>query len=253
MKHLFFIIFLIITFNTFGQTEILDSIRNVQLKKIPESGKNFSTFSYWDEEIDGGIMGFIQISEWPEEVELKLYKEQINKNRAVLTSDIYYKGSQEDRIYIFLIKESDTWLIDGIHETKELIPHFLEAYYSGHFSPYDLPGDNDLKELGENIISFGKNKDEMLIYLKKNTAPGSTYDLITELTADTDLEPFFLNTYGFDERINKGYINFWAFDKSKESITGSEITIYVSKTENSKIKILNMGLSGPSKTYFLSE
>lgn len=248
------IFFLVCSFGTYSQSEILDSIRNVQLKQNPELGKSLCTSGFWIADSDGGIGFFGLISELPEDVELKLNKEQKNENRAVLTTDIYFKGvlAPNDRLFVFLIKKSNFWLIDGINETEELIEHFLGGYYSGHFTPYDLPRDTGLEEFGNKLISHSGNNDELLKYLRENTAHGSKFDFISDMESDENYEPYFFIVYGYDKRINKGYINFWAHPKDKESPYVSNITIYVSKTENGKIKILGQSFYGPSKYDFFS-
>jgi hypothetical protein len=252
MNQLLLILLSMISIAGYSQSEILNSIKKVQSTNDHELAIKFCTEGYWNATSDGGINTFRQIADWPKKLELKLFKEQRNKKRAVLTVDLYYKGIPEERVFLFLVKESGRWLLDGFNEVEDLSDHFLEAYYTGHFTPFDLPRDDKLNEFGMKILSYVNNSERLIKFLEDETEVGSSFNFVDELTQEADLKPYFVNMYGFDERINKGYINFWANPKNEGDDNNGNITIYVSKTENGKLKILGQGLYGPSINDFFS-
>ena len=244
MKHLFIFLFLTISFQAFSQAEIMDSIEQVRNENKPELAQSLCTPGYWTAETDGGERMFRQICSWGDRVLLVLKKEQKMENRAVLTVDFYRDSIPRDRIYIYLIMESDAWLIDGINETERLIKLFLEGLYSAHFSPTYLPKDTQLIEFGEKILSFERDEIRMLQFLEENTAPESEHDFISQMTTDMNFEQHFVNRTGYEERTNVGYIHFMGKHKYEGNYF-SNLTIYVSKTENGKLKILDRSYGAP--------
>ena len=249
MKHLFILLFLTLSFGVFSQTELLDSIKQVRIKNLPEMGENLCTSKYWNDDYDDGVSAFMQICSWSDKVELKLKDEQKNDNRAVLTVDYYVDGIPRDRVYLFLIKESDSWLIDGFNENERQIKLFLDGLYSGHFSPFYLPDDTELIDFGNKILTFGRDDIGMLMFLEENSAPESEHDFISQMTTDMNFEQHFVNSVGYEKRTNVGYIHFKGKQKYEEDYY-SNITIYVSKTESGKLKILDRSYSGPYASDF---
>ncbi len=251
MKQLLVLLIATLSIGAFGQTELLDSIRTIQIKKTPNLGVYICTPDYWMADSEGGIGTFKQICRWPDEVELRLFKEEIKETRAVLTADIYFEGVPKDRIYMYFIKNADSWLLDGFNETEALIPEFLAGNFSGHFSPFDLPIDMELKDFGDKLLAFGRDDVKMLEFLKENTTPGSELDFISQMTTDLNFDPHIVNSFRYDKRLNRGYIHFMGKHKYEDNYY-SEITIYVSKTESGKLKILSRLYSGPYTSGFLS-
>jgi len=248
MKSLLSILFLTLTFSAFSQSEIMDSIEHVRSENKPELGKLFCTEGYWNAETDGGAQTFRKMCKWGTDVKLKLNKEQKKGNRSVLTVDFYRKDILRDRVYIYLDKASGSWLMDGLNETERLIKHYLDGFYTGHFSPTDLPGDNELKKLGTKIISFGQNEAKLTNYLQQNIAPETEFGFVRQLV-DKSFEAHTVESYGYDKRLNKGYIHFKGKEKENDYYY-SNITIYVSKTESGKIKILKQNYSRPWASSF---
>ncbi len=235
---------LLLSVNGFSQTEIMDSIKHIRAKKMPELAKSLCTEAYWIANFDGGLEVFEQICKWPSEVELKLNKEQTNENRAVLTVDFYRNNILRDRVYIFLEKHSEGWLMDGFNETEQLIKPYLNGYYSGHFNPTDLPGDKDLENFGKELVSFGQNETALLNFIEQNAAADSESGFISQM-ASVNYEPHVLKSSGYDNRLNKGFIYFKGKTKKESYPIDSNITLYVTKTNDGTIKILYQYYSQP--------
>ncbi len=242
MKKLLPALLLFIAANSIAQSEIMDSIESVRTGKMPLLAKSLCTKDYWVSEYDGGTEVFEQICKWPPEIELKLNKEQKNENRAVLTVDFYHNNILRDRVYIFLEKQSASWLIDGFNETEQLIKHYLDGYYTGHFNPTDLPGDKDLENFGGELVSFGQDETALKNFVEQNAADGSESGFISQM-ASKNYEPHLLKSSGYDSRLNKGFIYFKG--KAKDAFIDSNITLYVSKNENGAIKILYQNYTQP--------
>lgn len=241
-----------LSFGAFSQTELLDSIEQVQIKKIPESAQSICTSAYWNNDFDSGLKTFKLISQWNDIFKLKLNKEQKNDNKAVLILDLYNRGVPVGLMYLFLNMESDRWLIDGLNQTESLIDPFLEGYYSGHFFPLSLPEDEAFSEFGNRIISFWEDEEGLLRFLEENTVPGSNFDFTWIIVSILNSEQPVVKTTGYEERTNKGYICF-ELKQSFETIFVNLLTIYIAKDESGKFKILRREIAKPNADGFISK
>lgn len=250
MKRIIVLFLLTLSLRAYNQSEIIDSIQKIRIKNIPKLAQSFCTEDYWEASSKSGKDIFKQLCDWPDGVELRIYDEQKKEDKDVLKIDLIFQDTIFDKFYIFLVKKSDKWLIDGINDTKDLISLFFDGIYSGHFSPFDLPIDIDLINFGKKIVSFGRDYDATLDFLEQNAAQGSKTDFISQMTTNLDFEQHFVNNAGYDKRFNKGYIHFMGKSLKYENYF-SEITIFVSKTQNGKIKILSRIYGSPNAEYFL--
>lgn len=244
MKKITLFLLMLITLNLFSQDEILDSIAYVREKNIPESAENFCTSGYWASEANGALGMFKQMCSWGEKAEIRLKNKKLVGSRAVLTVDFYFEGIPQDRGYLFMVKEAKGWLIDGMNENKHMIKYFLEGLYSGHFSPTELPTDSELADFGNKILSFGRNENGMIQFLEENTASGSVLDFTSQMTTDMSFELHYVNRVGYEQRSNLGYIHFKGKHKSEEDYY-SDITIYVAKNINGKMKVIDRVYAEP--------
>jgi hypothetical protein len=243
MKQIFLFFFLLAALNSYSQSEIMDSVKRIQTNNDYELAKSFCTSGYWNADSDGGINTFKQISGWGEGVELKLSNKTLKDAGAILTVDLYFEGIPRDRVYFYMLKDKNKWFIDGINEIEYMHEYFLSGQYSGHFSPSSLPADKELADFGNKILSFERDEYEMQKFLEENTAPGSELDFTSQMTTDLDFELHYVNSVGYEERSNLGFINFKGKHVSEEDYYSS-ITIYVTKNVNGKIKILDREYHG---------
>ncbi|MBN1251008.1 MAG: hypothetical protein JXR51_04800 [Bacteroidales bacterium] len=249
MKSLLTILFLSISLNIFSQSEIMDSIAKIRKNNTPELAENFCTEGFWNAVTDGGIIAFKRICKMPDIAQFKLNDEQTKGNRSVLT--VYYLVNSEPRdlVYIYMVKESDKWLMDGFNETKSLINYFFDGYYSGHFSPEDLPEDPDLADFGTKLALYSRDEENLIKLLDEKMEPGSTLDFFKQLS-DTNFENFTYDICGYDEKFNRGYIHYKGKSKTEDDYY-ARATIYILIAESGKIKILDQDYSIPSTDSFI--
>ncbi len=248
MRNITILLVLLFAYNGYSQIELMDSIETFRFGQSPDLAKSFCTNGYWYAERDGGISTFKQIWRWGEEIQLKAIKEQANGNRAVLTVNLMMMGKPVDQIYLYLKKESGNWFIDGIDENKRKIDHFLDGRFSGHFTPMELPHDPDLKKLGDLIVSFGQDEEVIISFLEQNFAAGSDFDFTGQLV-NPEFEPHFCHSAGYDKVLNKGYIHLMAARKGDEEYF-SNITLYITKTDEGIFKIIERLYGTPSSNDF---
>jgi hypothetical protein len=269
MKVTILIVVLTLNVAAYSQSEIMDSIEYVRLNNKPELGKSLCTNGYWNAIQDHGASFFRKICQLKPNQSLKEVNKQQNDNFCVLTLHFLVGTVVRDELYLYLKKESESWLLDGCDESKVHIKHFMNGSYSGHFSPLELSPDEELNDFGEKIVSFGLDKEKLLLFLEEHAEERlieyeasdelkellseiekeeTRFDFVSQLT-DSNLAGHTVSNTGYDERVDLGFIH---FESKKELFEGyrSSTTLIISK-KGGKMTILDKSYSPPyANTFF---
>ncbi|WP_372367098.1 hypothetical protein [Candidatus Uabimicrobium sp. HlEnr_7] len=93
--------------------------------------------------------------------ELKISHQRQKNSRVVLDVEIYRNNRRVDKVYLYLVQNNKSWLIDGLSENKQITNLFLEGNIFGHFHPENLPSLPELDELGKNLAHLHEKKKEL--------------------------------------------------------------------------------------------
>lgn len=130
--------------------------------------------------------------------ELRLAATQKQGERAVITVDVIVAGKAVDRIYLYLLRQSGRWLVDGLDENRGHHEPFLKGQVPAAFRVEDLPNSPSLIALGALITEAASGKPGAIERLYAQVVDTSSvgYLHLAELRGATCKAAYFLEPLG---------------------------------------------------------
>jgi hypothetical protein len=114
------------------------------------------TRNAWEREEDSGRSLYGQGTR--KRFELRLTGTQVRGERAVATVDVNVAGKAVDRVYLYLVRQSGRWLVDGIDENRGHHEPFLLGQVPALFRVEALPSSPELLALGTLLTDAASGK-----------------------------------------------------------------------------------------------
>jgi hypothetical protein len=106
----------------------------------------------WTAKRDSGNRFFKQAVRKKFDMEKKDVKSKGDK--AVVTADILREGKVVDKLFFYMIRQNDKWLIDGIDEIDNHVGYYLDGILPARFDILKYPGNKELETLGAKLIEI---------------------------------------------------------------------------------------------------
>lgn len=106
--------------------------------------------------------------------ELRLFATQRQGERAVLSVDVSAAGRLVDRVYLYAVRQSGHWLVEGLDENRGHHEPFLAGQVPAAFRVEELPNSAELMGLGAQIIDAANAKPGAVDKLYKQVVDTSS-------------------------------------------------------------------------------